>query len=143
MKQFHGYELTFGSLAAAGSSTANFQVENAYDFYWTKSAAFVYDANGLGVSELQRPNLEVTLQQGSSAANLTNQATALENLFGSARVPFILPVPHKIQGGATLNVTVKNQHASVTYSARLCFIGIFVPAGMPLVEFQRRARRAA
>ncbi len=128
LKRIHTYELTYAAVAAAAasSSPAQFQVEADYDFFWIKSSAFVYDAAGLGVSRLQWPNLEVVMQDGKSAQQLSNQAASIGALFGSGEIPFILPKPHRIPGGATFSATVTNRHTTTAYSVRLCFTGIHV-----------------
>lgn len=131
--KFFAYELTCASLAAAtGADSKSFNVNSAYDFYWFKSAAFVYDSNGLGVSTLQWPMLEVQLQDGSTTEQMTNQAAAINSLFGTGEIPYILPQPHFIAAGATFTAKVNNKHASIVYSVRLQFQGVHVFKGQPL-----------
>lgn len=137
--RFHTYELLFAALAAGGGSASDsFQVETAFDFHWLKAQAFIYDANGLGVSTLQWPNVEVLLQDGATAQQLSNRAASIPALFGTGQIPYILPKPHRIGAGATFNATAKNLHAANAYSVRLLFSGIHVKAGTPLVANRRR-----
>jgi len=139
-KRFHTYELTFSALAAAASGSGTFLVETLYDFWWIKSQAFIFDAAGLGVSTLLLPNLEVTLQEGSSQQQLTSQAAAIAGLFGTGQLPFILPTMHVIVGGANFNVTVTNRHTATAFSARLQFSGVLVMKGTSPTS--RRVARA-
>lgn len=141
VNKFFAYEMTFSALAAVtGTDTKNFQVNSAYDFYWFKSAAFIYDANGLGVSTLQWPNMEVELKDGSTTEQTTNQAAAIHSLFGSGQIPYILPQPHMIAAGASFFAQVWNLHGATAYSVRLCFQGVHVFKGEPL---NARAAQAA
>ena len=147
-QRFHSYELNFSALTAAtGSGQDSFLVESNYDFYWMKSEAFVYDAAGLGVSTLQWPNIEVLMQDGASQQQLSNRAVALASLFGTGQIPYILPKPHAVYGGATFNATVYNKHTTTAYSVRLLFSGIHVDRGAPLNKaavpgFRAQRRRA-
>lgn len=146
-ERFANYELTFAALAAStGSSQQSFQVESNYDFWWIKAEAYVYDSAGLGVSRLQWPNLEVLISEGASNQQLMNQAVSLNSIFGSGEIPYILPRPHTIQGGSTLTATVYNKHATIAYSARLCFSGVLKLRGGPVmgaVEASTFRRRRA
>jgi len=138
VNRFFTYELTLGPLiAATGQDTDTFQVQAAYDFYWFKSAAFIFDANGLGVSTLQWPNIDVLLQDGSTTEQMSDQAASVNSLFGTGQIPFILPQPHKIDAGSSFNVSVFNRHASVAYSVRLAFSGVHVFKGQSLQQVMR------
>lgn len=142
LKRFHTYPLLFSALAAAGGNDSkSFQVETGYDFLWVKAQAFVYDVNGLGVDPDLWPRLVVTLQDGSTQQAITTGETPIHSLFGSGSLPFILPAPHRIVGGATFNATVFNRHATVAYSVYLALSGVHVEAGAALPA--RLRRRAA
>lgn len=130
-KRSFTYELTFAAIATLGTSTASFTVETAFDFYWTKAQAFIYDANGLGVSTLQLPLLTALLQDGSNNQSYSNQTAAIPAMFGCGGIPYVLPAPHCIVGGSTVNGTVTNSHNATTYSVRLQFSGVHVAAGSP------------
>ncbi|HJX19126.1 MAG TPA: hypothetical protein VJ437_13165 [Acidiferrobacterales bacterium] len=140
-KRFFTYEVTLGPMAAAtGTDTDTFQVKADYDFYWFKSEAFVYDSNSLGVATTQWPLIEVMLQDGGSTEQLMNQAAAVNSVFGTGAIPYILPQPHKVPGGSTFNVTATNKHASIAYSVRLAFSGVHVFKGQSLYEQVARKR---
>ncbi len=145
VKRFFSYELTMGPMAAAAGDTDTFQVKADYDFYWFKSEAFVYDANGLGVATTQWPLIEVMLQDGGSTEQLMNQAVAVNSVFGTGAIPYILPQPHRIPAGSSFNATATNKHATIAYSVRLCFSGVHVLKGQSLYQVppaaQRRVRR--
>lgn len=133
--RYFTYELTMGPLVAAtGQDTDTFQVQAAYDFYWFKSEAYVYDANGLGVSTSQWPNIEVLLQDGSTTEQMSNQSASISSMFGTGQIPFILPQPHRIDAGSSFNVSVVNRHATIAYSVRLAFSGVHVFRGTPLIQ---------
>jgi hypothetical protein len=141
VNRFFTYELTLGPMAAGAADVDNFQVQAAYDFYWFKSEAFVYDAAGLGVSTLQWPLITVTLQDGSTTEQMTSQAAAVSSLFGTGQIPYILPQPHLVTGGSNFNVTATNGHTTTAYSVRLAFSGVHVFKGMPLQRQQLKRLR--
>ena len=39
----------------------------------------------------------------ASQQQLSNQASSIHNMFGSGQIPYILPKPHVVKGGATFN----------------------------------------
>jgi hypothetical protein len=140
MKRFYTYELTFpatGTIVAGLSSQQTFQVETAFDFYWLKAQAFIYDVNGLGIVTTTLPLLTVTLQEGSTQQNLNTSETAIANIFGTAQLPYILPTSHKIVGGSSFTATVFNRHAATAYSCKLSFSGLHVPAGSEIASVKR------
>lgn len=141
VQRFQTYELTFGPLAAAGGfAQKSFQVLTSDDFWWLKSQAFFYDVNGLQISTLQSPNMDVLLQEGAAQSQFSNQAVAIASIFGTGQIPYILPAPHVIVAGATFNVIVTNRHVATQYSVRLAFSGVHVAAGTSLAETRRALR---
>lgn len=140
MKRFHTYPLLFSALAAAGGSdTKSFQIETGYDFIWTKSQAFVYDAAGLGVDPDLWPRLGVILQDGASQMQITTGEASVHSMFGTGTLPYILPAPHRVRGGALFNAQVFNRHTLTAYSVVLHFSGVHVLAGAGLARAPRRA----
>ena len=148
IQRFHTYELTFANLAvsagneaAGGSSQQSFLVETAYDFWWLKSQAFISTyATGQGIVTTTLPLLNVLMQDGSSQQQLSNQAQAIASIFGTGQIPYILPQPHVVAGGATFNATVTNLSTTI-YSVRLQFSGVHVERGeMPRQRARMRRR---
>ena len=136
VQRFHTYQLAYanlgvsaGSEAAGGSATDSFLVETAYDFWWLKAQAFISTfATGQGIVTTTLPLLTVLMQDGSSQQQLSNEAVPIAAQFGTGEIPYILPQPHIIAGGATFNATVTNL-ATTAYSVRLLFSGVHVAKG--------------
>ncbi len=125
-ERFHNYVVPSGVIAAGGNAALNFLVDTGYDFIWMKSEAFIYDANGLQVSTLQLPRLTVILQDGSSKQAINDNEVPIAALFGTGQIPYILPVRHRIVGGATFNIQVFNRHNATPFSVDLVFSGSHV-----------------
>lgn len=135
IKRFQSYELVFAAIAAnGGSGQANFLVETAYDFWWTKAQAFVYDSTNAPVAQ---PLATCILQAGSTAQQLMQSEVSVSNIFGTGQLPFILPAMHKIEGGTNFLATVYNRHPTAIYTVKLAFSGVIVAHGQSL---QRAAR---
>lgn len=140
------YVMNFAALAAnnvaASTGQDSFQVDSGYDFWWMKAEAFVFDANGLGVSTLQWPRLTVLLSDGVSQQQLSDEAVAVQSIFGTGQIPYILPQPHKVEATATMNATVTNFHTVTAYSVQLVFSGLHVQKGVnPFAKPQSRVAR--
>ncbi len=130
-RRFHTYAIDSGVLAFGGADPKNglsFQVEAALDFLWTKSAAFIYDANGLGVDPAAAPFISVIISEGSSAQPICDEVP-VTSLFGTGQLPFILPAMHLIKGGTQILVDLNNRHTGTPYTCELAFCGVLVPAG--------------
>lgn len=145
IQRVHTYTLTFPASAltgGGGSSQQSFIVETLYDFWLFKQSAFVYDSNGLGVSTLQWPFIAVLMQDGATQQQLVSAASPIASLFGTGQLPYVLPQPHMVSGGATFNVTATNNHASTAFTAVISFTGVHVAKGArPNRERIDRARR--
>lgn len=142
LERFHAYVMNFPALAAAGGTLQQaFQVENSYRFEMMKLSAFVYDANGLGISESVLPRLGVLLQDGASSQQLTSAEVPLRSIFGTGELPFVLPAKHIVLGGATFLATVFNRHTVTAFSAVLVFSGRLLPTGAPQSPTGRVRRR--
>lgn len=129
VQRFHSYVLSFAAIAAGANAVLSFLVDTAYDFIWIKAEAFIFDANGLGVSMLELPRMNVVLQDGSSKQQLTDNEVPIAALFGTGQIPYILPIRHRITGGASFNAQVFNRHNATTFGVDLVFSGAHVGRG--------------
>jgi len=129
VERFHSYVLSFAAIVAGANAPLSFQVDTGFDFIWMKSQAFIFDADGLGVSRLQLPRLTAVLQDGSTKQQITDGEVSIAALFGSGEIPYILPMRHRIIGGATFNATVFNHHNATTFGVDLVFSGAHVQRG--------------
>lgn len=136
-QRFHNYRLLFTAIAAGANAPASFVVETDYDFYWIKAQFFAVTSAGVALKD---PQLTVLLQDGSTSQHLSNATVPVPAQFGSGEIPFILPAPHLVKGGATFNATVYNVSAATIYTVYLVFSGLHVPVGTVLASAQRSAR---
>jgi hypothetical protein len=128
-ERFHSYVLSSAAILFGANQQLNFQVDTGYDFIWMKAQAFIYDVNGLQVSTLQLPRLTVVLTDGATKQSITDNEVPIATIFGTGQIPFILPVRHRIVGGATFNAQVINRHGATTFSVDLVFSGSHVERG--------------
>jgi hypothetical protein len=129
LQRFHSYVLSFGAIAFGANLPLAFQVDTGFDFIWMKASAFIYDAAGLGVSTLLLPRLTVVLQDGSTKQQITDGEVPVASLFGTGQIPYILPLRHRIVGGATFNAQVFNRHTATAFGVDLVFSGAHVQRG--------------
>ncbi len=143
-RRFHTYAIDPGVLAFGGATPVddNFLVEPLYDFIWTKGQAFIYDAVGVRIDPDIMPRITVIIAEGSSAQPLCDE-TPVGTLFGTGRLPFILPAPHVIAGGTTITVQLNNRHTATAYSCALAFSGVLVERGQGEALVNRNAARKA
>lgn len=121
---FFVYEVDFAALAAAGSQTSNFTIQQEADFLLTKinmtadiaAAAFTQSTQPI-------PLVTIMINDTGSGRNLMSSAVPLPNLFGSAGLPFILPRQRLFVASSVVNITLTNYDAATTYNIRLSFIG--------------------
>jgi hypothetical protein len=118
------YGVSFAALAPAGTATGTFNIEADSDFLWSK-AAFQADiaAAAFTASAQPVPNVTVLITDTGAGRQLMNVAVPLATLFGTGQLPFILPRQRRFASRSTVNVSLTNYDAAVTYNVRLSFIG--------------------
>ena len=67
--------------------------------------------------------MTVQIKDTGSGRDIIETAAPVMNIFGSGRLPFILPTPKLFLARSTIAITVENFDAAVTYNLRLSFIG--------------------
>lgn len=115
---------TFAALAPAGNATqsVNIQADSAFECVAIAfhadiaAAAFLYNTRPI-------PNVTLILQDTGSGRNLMNGAVPLSALVGVAEHPGYLPQPKTFNPNATIQATLTNFDAAVTYNIRLTLIG--------------------
>jgi hypothetical protein len=71
------------------------------------------------------PNVDVMLTNTGSGRRLMNQPVALESLFGSGKLPFVLPTPQFFSPSSALQVQVTSgaNFGGDVYTLQISFIG--------------------
>jgi len=124
-EDFFTYEADFLAVAngvSAPQQTITIQADS--DFELLKLAQFT-DVAGASEAEATAiiPLATLLIQVGSSGRNLMNNAVPIGNLFGSGRIPMVLPRGRIFQAQTIITLTYANYSAATTYNTRLSFIG--------------------
>ena len=120
-RDYFTYELvysTVGGLAPAATVPLTVTIDSDGDFFWTKGCVFADVANdGTTESAKEVPNLTVLITDGTTQRNMSNVPVSVPNLFGSAQLPFILPVAKYFAGRSLITLTVANVSDNKTYTS--------------------------
>ena len=121
---FFVYEVDFAALAAGGSATSSFTIQQEADFLLTK-VTMVTDLAAAAQTESARviPLVTLLINDTGSGRNLMSSAVPLPNLFGTGGLPFILPRQRLFVASSVVNITLTNFSAATTYNIKLSFIG--------------------
>ena len=121
---FFVYEVDFAALAAGGSATSSFTIQQEADFLLTK-VTMVADLAAAAQTESARviPLVTLLINDTGSGRNLMSSAVPLPNLFGTGGLPFILPRQRLFVASSVVNITLTNFSAATTYNIKLSFIG--------------------
>ncbi len=127
-ESFFTYSVEFPALAAAMTSPTPgiIALDTDSDFYWHKACYFV-DLAQAAQTDSSRvvPLVTVLITPGGAAKPLMDRAVPVPSIFGTAQLPFVLPRPHRMAGGTSVNVAVLNYSAATTYAnLKLALIGI-------------------
>lgn len=105
------------SIAAAGVSNSQIQIDAGTDFYWIASS-YQIDTSGGALTESTNilPLITVLINDTGSARNLMNSATPLTALAGDGKRPYRLVRPRIFRANSVINFTWTNYSNSTTYS---------------------------
>lgn len=129
-EDFFVYTATFTGLAAAAVQTQNIQIQADSAFKWTMAsmecdlagAAYTEDATPVPLCALQ-------ISDSGSGRQLFSSAVPLPAIFGSGKLPFVLPQPRGFMPNSNISLQLTNFSAATTYTVRLALIGTKVFAG--------------
>lgn len=123
-EDFTVYELDFAALAPAGVANSSIEIQADSSFKWVKSAFSANIAVAAFLSGTRPiPNISIQVVDGGTGRQLFSSAVPVPSIFGSGELPFILPVSRIFKARSSIQVTVANYDAAVTYNLRLSFIG--------------------
>jgi len=125
----YGYNLTFLSLAAAGSATQVINIAANADFILTglHHRANVAAANQ-NVSTKIAPLARILITDSGSNEQFTNAAVDLENYSTNGNIINKLDYPRIISGRSTLTIQLTSYEASATLNIDVFFEGVLVRA---------------
>ncbi len=124
IKDFFIYEEDFDSLSAGATDTGTINIQADSDFVMQKLAYFA-DVNGAAQTDGNRvvPLVDIVITDSGSGRNLMESAVPIASLFGTGRLPFILPTPKLFLARTTITLNVANFSASTTYNLKFSMIG--------------------
>jgi len=124
IKEFYTYEEDFSGIAPGASGTGNINIQADSDFVLQK-LQYHADIAGAAVNDSTRvvPNMSIIITDTGSGRQIMESAVPIPSLFGTGRLPFILPTPRLFLARATINLVVTNFDAAATYNVRLSFTG--------------------
>jgi hypothetical protein len=119
------YGLDVLNLAPAGTFNGSIQIQADSDFKMVKLTQ-ASDNAGAAQTESSRilPNASITFLDTGSGRALFSQAIALNALFGTGELPYILPVPRIFKARTNISVTVVSFEAALTLNIRLALHGM-------------------
>lgn len=105
------------SIAAAGVSNSQIQIDAGTDFYWIASS-YQIDTSGGALQESTNiiPLVTVLINDTGSARNLMNSAVPLPALAGDGKRPYRLVRPRIFRANSVVNFTWTNYSNATTYS---------------------------
>lgn len=125
IKSFFGYSTTHSSVASGADDTQSINIEADSAFALQKLAYFADIAAAVQTdSSRVIPLATVQIRDTGSGRDLFDNAIPIPSVFGTGKIPFILPEPRIFKPNATLQVIVSNFSASTTYNIRLALLGV-------------------
>jgi hypothetical protein len=123
-KDFYVYEEDFSAVTSGSTATGNINIQADSDFVLQKLTFFA-DIAAAAQTDSSRviPLMTVQIKDTGSGRDLIESSAPVSNIFGSGRLPFILPTPKLFLARSTIAITVDNFDAAVTYNLRLSFVG--------------------
>lgn len=120
------YSFLLSTLTAGSSQPGSITIDADSDFFWQKAAVHCAVA---GASQqqatLEIPELTINIVDQSSGRALMNIPVAVSTIFGTAGLPFILPMERVFKSRSQISCTVYNVSAATDYSSVwFSFIGI-------------------
>lgn len=121
---FFTYSVTFTTLAGGGSDTQSFNIEADADFRLQLLTQFTTISAGIQTDATRViPVINVLITDTGSGRNFMDFAQPVNNLFGTAEDPFVLPRAKIFPARSTVLVEATNLTAATPYTTVLSFVG--------------------
>lgn len=121
---FFVYDVIFNTLLFGTSQTNNIQIQADSDFEIQKLTAQVFQSLAADQSTTVMQAISVLITDTGTGRQLSDIAVPLSNLFGDAKLPFILPNTKILGARSILAIQVSNYSSAVSYArVQLSFIG--------------------
>lgn len=121
---FFVYDVVFNTVLFGTTQTGNIQIQADSDFEIQKLTAQVFQTLAADQSTTVVQALSVLITDTGTGRQLSDIAVPLSNLFGDARLPFILPNTKILSARSILAIQVTNYSSAVSYArVQLSFVG--------------------
>ena len=116
-EDWYTYQIQFQNLLSGSTQVGFIQIEADSDFLIQKLAEMT-DINGASQTVTTQivPIVKVVIVDTGSGRQLMNQAVPVSSIFGSGKLPYILPTPKLFVKNSRINVTVENFSAGTNYA---------------------------
>lgn len=123
-RDFFVYEVETEAIATGATTTDSIQIQSDADFIWQK-ATYQADLAGVAQTDASRviPNVLIQITDSGSNRQLFFNPVPIQNVFGTGRVPFILPNPRLFIKTSTITIEFTSFEVAATPTVRLSFIG--------------------
>lgn len=116
VQDFYVYNAYQASLAAAASQDLTIRIE-ADSAFELQKLTFYCDAGAImTASDRVIPQMSIQITDQGSGRQLFNQAVPVSTIFGTAELPFILPVTKFFKPNSLVTLSLANFSSATTYS---------------------------
>ncbi len=124
VEDFFVYEVDFAALAVGANQNGNIQIQADADFKLIKLAQFSDIAGAVETeSSAVLPLATLQIVDSGSGRQLFFLPAPIPSLFGTGRLPFIMPIPRIFKARSNIAFAVTNFSNATTYNIRLSLIG--------------------
>lgn len=124
VQEYSAYAVSFAALAPGTTQNGAIQIQADSAFRWYSATLYATIANAAFTRQAQPvPSVNVQIVDTGSGRQLFSQAVPVPSVFGYGDLPFILPVPREFKERSSVQFTVANFDAAVTYNLTLVLIG--------------------
>lgn len=122
-RDFFVYGVDFLSIAAGGSATQTFTVQNDSDFLIVACTATTVDPADEGTDFVNRAALTIQFTDSGSGRQLQNRAQGFPNVVGTGELPAYWPFPKFVDRASDFSTTIANNDPTDAVRVRLSFLG--------------------
>lgn len=121
-KDFFAYGIDFTPLAAGGTDSDTFSVQQDSDFLLVGLTARVNE-DGSPNTPTDDPGITIQIRDTGSGRSLFGRSLALRTIVGTGELPTYLPWPKFINRGSVVTAELNNLVAGTAFDVRLSFLG--------------------
>lgn len=125
IKAYYAYNIIVPTLATATNTTGTSQIQADADFLLQALSFYCLDLTTNG--QIVAPNSTIQVTDTSNGTTLFDQAIPIVNAFGTAQLPFLMPVPRLFTANSLISIALNNvvstnaQYYAFTFHGRKIF----------------------